>query len=262
MSRSDPFLVTGEGNVVPTRFPAWKNTTPVRGDDMGGTIYGLTCRCHPEEGIQYVGQTKRRDPLVRFHERLRVAEAETRRWQSVYLWIPRHGVENIKFHVIENSIPIDQLNYRELCHIRGLRGAGNKMMNQDDFWWSDERACQHTWPDWEPFANDGCVSYAFTVIEFERGIYPLTFREFKALFPGLERQTVEGLAELVTPAGRAMALKWREGGSSIQRLESEERLSGPESYGVTAQWARDVRRRRVFPHPPPRERYESPWATY
>ena len=121
----------------------------------------------------------------------------------------RARAANIIFTVIESGIPADQLSYREYGHIRGLRGlrglrgAGNQLMNQDDFWWVDAGGVRwHTWPDWAPFNSDVVISRAFVKAEFDRGIYPLTLNEFETLFPGIERQTVAGLADLLTPEGK------------------------------------------------------------
>lgn len=248
MPRTDPFLFPDEREILPTRVPTAVGTGPARKADRSGVIYGLSCRCHPNAGIRYIGQTKRRDPLERFREHLRVAKAGANRWQAVYEWIPEHGAENIVFEVVEQGIPADQLDYREVCHIRGLRGAGNQLTNQDDFWWvNGEGVWQHTWPGWTPFNLDEVVSYAFVHTEFERGIYPLTFAEYAALFPGVERQTVEGLAGFLTAEGRALAAQWRHGLPSLEEVAIKEREFGPEHYSVMMGWARRVRQEHEFP---------------
>ena len=247
MPRTDPFLFPGEREIVPTRVPTGTVTSRARKGDRNGTIYGLSCSCHPDDGIRYIGQTKSEDPHERFRRHLSVSAAGTNLWQAVYEWIPEHGAENIVFTVIESGIPADQLDYREYGHIRGLRGAGNKLMNQDDFWWVDAGGVwQHTWPDWAPFNDDVVISRAFVKIEFDRGIYPLTFAEFAALFGGIERQTVAGLADLLTPEGKARAAKWRHGLPTIEEVAIRELEFGPEHYGAMMDWARRVRSEHEF----------------
>jgi hypothetical protein len=248
MPLNDPYLFPGERTIVPGRAPRVSTARVDRKADRDGVVYGLSCRCHPTDGIRYVGQTKRQDPADRFREHLRVAAAGTNLWQAVYEWIPEHTAANIVFDVIESGIPADQLNYRELSHIRGLRSAGNHLTNQDDFWWVDAAGVwQHTWPNWPPFNAIEEVSYAFVQTEFARGIYPLTFSEYAALFPGTERQTVAGLAGFLTDEGRALVALWRRARPTIEELATEDAELGPEDRYVLFDWARQVRSEHNFP---------------
>lgn len=225
-----------------------------------GVIYGLSCTCHQDDGIQYVGQTRRPNPLTRFREHIRAAESGKKLWQSVYEWMAEHQIESIRFEVIQDSVPVDQLDYHERFHIVGLRGAGNKLMNQDDFWSMDESGTwQHTWPTYFPFDSIDTVSNHFLVVELERGIYPLSKGEFRALYPHTERQSVIGLAELLTPEWKTIIAGWREGRPSLaEMLEIEER-PGHDAYLEAREWAARIREENEFPPP---KKYYSPWATY
>jgi hypothetical protein len=250
MTPPNHYFLSEEGAIVPTRAPRARASRDRTMEEFG-SIYGLSCRCHSEEGVRYVGMTKRRDPLVRFDEHLKSARSGKRTWQSVYEWIAEHGSKNFSFEVIESGIPGDQLRYRELSHIRGLRGAGNKLMNQDDFWWVDASGkWQHTWPDWHPFIFTGCVSAEFVSQEFDRGIYPLTFNEYRALFRGVERQTVGGLASFLTPEGVVLASQWRHGLPDLEIARQAPEMSDSaerEEFYKLLVWATSVREKFDFP---------------
>jgi hypothetical protein len=224
-----------------------------------GVVYGLSCICHAEDGIRYIGQTRVKNPLRRFDQHLRVSKSGKNHWQSVYEWMPAHGETNIVFTVLEPDIPVDQLDYHEALHISAMRGAGHKLMNQDQFWWiAADGAWHHTWPTHAPFNAIEVVSLAFVRAEFARGEYPLSIREFEALFPATERQTVDGLAALLADRGRAEAELWREGRPPLEEVRASE-AAGEHNYVDYYLWAQAVRGR--FPFPKQRALPHSAWAT-
>ncbi len=59
---------------------------------MIGVVYGLSCLCHPEAGVRYIGQTARTSQ-ARLKEHVRDAEHGVQR--PIYFWIRKHGVGNI-----------------------------------------------------------------------------------------------------------------------------------------------------------------------
>lgn len=80
-------------------------------------IYGLYCRCHPDRGVRYVGQT-RRGARGRFNQHRNTAMRG--KVLPVYDWMRKHGVENISFRVLESlSNPAD-LNRREVYWVDHL----------------------------------------------------------------------------------------------------------------------------------------------
>lgn len=85
-------------------------------------IYGLSCACHPDAGIRYIGQT-RQGPATRLREHLKNSRAagvgkvpDT----PAYRWIRKHGGENILVTVLEHVPTVDLLNERETFWIKAL----------------------------------------------------------------------------------------------------------------------------------------------
>lgn len=79
---------------------------------MQGVIYGLICKCHPQRGIRYVGQTSR-DISQRMHEHRR--DCKSGRRLPLYSWMRKHGPENITYEILEDVS--DCLNEREIYWI-------------------------------------------------------------------------------------------------------------------------------------------------
>jgi hypothetical protein len=93
-----------------------------------GTIYGLSCTCHPDAGIRYVGQT-----AVKISERLTGHRSSARFGikTPVYYWMRKHGVENIRITFIETPGPGETLDECEIRLIRDMRKTCN-LLNLSD----------------------------------------------------------------------------------------------------------------------------------
>lgn len=94
-----------------------------------GVIYQAYCKCHPEEGPRYVGQTGQ--PLHRRADgHLYNSRTPGRPGYGSYMnnWIRKHGEGNIVFEVLED-VPLDELNDREDFWIRKLRNEGANLTN-------------------------------------------------------------------------------------------------------------------------------------
>lgn len=79
-------------------------------------IYGLSCNCHPERGIRYVGKTTQ-GTAARLAEHLKRAKKPH---YPVNHWIAKHGPENIVIQVLEHCEAQD-LNDAEVKWIAELR---------------------------------------------------------------------------------------------------------------------------------------------
>lgn len=83
-----------------------------------GTVYGLSCACHPEAGIRYVGQTIR-PPGERMKEHLKSSRLDP--IYPVRHWIRKHSPENIRMAVLEEVADLALLNAAEQRWIDTLR---------------------------------------------------------------------------------------------------------------------------------------------
>lgn len=73
-----------------------------------GVIYGLSCQCHPERGVRYVGQTFQSPPGIRLVQHF--SDANTKRSTlPVHYWIRRHGAENIEMQILESNVSLDRI---------------------------------------------------------------------------------------------------------------------------------------------------------
>lgn len=94
-----------------------------------GIIYGVSCLCHPEEGIRYVGQTVI-SVSSRRYVHLWNAKTETSKSYKSYLsnWIRKHGEANVVFSEVDRTTEnsIDEL---EDQWITKLRDEGQKLVN-------------------------------------------------------------------------------------------------------------------------------------
>lgn len=87
-----------------------------------GFIYGLMCKCHPDSGIRYVGQTSR---SVERRLRQHIWEANRtnrplRQDVAVYRWIRKHGGHNIETVTLEERVDVSDLNRLETLWIDRL----------------------------------------------------------------------------------------------------------------------------------------------
>lgn len=97
---------------------------------MKGVIYGLSCSCHQETGIRYVGLTTKTAP-----RRLgqHVANARHGYKNAVHYWIRKHGAENIRTETLEEvGVDMDALNDAEVRWIARLRSEGADLLNRTD----------------------------------------------------------------------------------------------------------------------------------
>lgn len=82
-------------------------------------IYGLSCSCHPERGIRYVGKTTQ-GTKSRLAEHLKRARNPH---YPVNHWIAKHGAENIAMTVLEycESDQLDAAEERWIAQLRTFR---------------------------------------------------------------------------------------------------------------------------------------------
>lgn len=120
---------------MPSRVSSTEGVTAREGaivasvlDESLNVIYGLSCSCHPEKGIRYVGQTRHgaRGRLLS-HRRAAKAGVAT----PVYKWIRKHGPMSIVAEVLEDCGDNQLLlNFREEYWISEFReNAGEKLLN-------------------------------------------------------------------------------------------------------------------------------------
>lgn len=65
---------------------------------MKNVIYGLSCACHPERGVRYVGQTIQGIETRIYKHKWAARSGKT--W-VVAKWIRKHGEENLRYEVLE-----------------------------------------------------------------------------------------------------------------------------------------------------------------
>jgi LysM repeat protein len=98
---------------------------------MMGVIYSLTCVCHPEAGVRYIGQT-RRGLERRLYEHLWDSSEKRKRLKDfnlpVHHWIRKHGPENIQGSIVE-CVPEELLDEREIYWVAYYRGISEKLLN-------------------------------------------------------------------------------------------------------------------------------------
>ena len=91
-----------------------------------GIIYGLSCTCHPDNGIRYVGQTV--NPASRLNEHRTVSSAPSSRYKHLplYRWMRKHGRENVQMTVIGAATQGPELDAAEVYHIARLGTFGTR----------------------------------------------------------------------------------------------------------------------------------------
>lgn len=98
-----------------------------------GFIYTLTCVCHPDEGIRYVGLSEQ--PLLRrFRQHVGDAKRPDEKRKPVHAWMREHNVENIRIELLEEVTDSKLLRAREARWIAHLRGHGCRLLNANGFW--------------------------------------------------------------------------------------------------------------------------------
>lgn len=94
-----------------------------------GIIYAVMCKCHPEDGIRYIGQT-----VISINSRKHVhlwnaRTPESKSYKSYFSnWIRKHGEENVEFFQADLTTE-DKLDALEDFWIQRLRGDGAKLTN-------------------------------------------------------------------------------------------------------------------------------------
>lgn len=88
-------------------------------------IYGLSCRCHPEDGTRYVGQTR-----VGLKRRFTAHCHDARIYdRPIHRWFRKHGSLNVEMTVLEVVDDTEDLDAREIHWISELdtfvRTGGN-----------------------------------------------------------------------------------------------------------------------------------------
>lgn len=93
-----------------------------------GVVYGLSCTCHPEDGIRYVGQTVQ--PLARRLSQHRLGHTSSRSSHlPIYRWTVKHGPETVIAEVLGRALEGESLNLLEVEHIANLGTYGNGGLN-------------------------------------------------------------------------------------------------------------------------------------
>lgn len=94
-----------------------------------GIIYAMSCSCHPERGIRYIGQTslgwKRRFAL-------HLKSARDGAKYPVSAWIRKHGPENVRVEYLHEGVPVSRLNELEVIEIAKHRAVGLSDLNMTD----------------------------------------------------------------------------------------------------------------------------------
>lgn len=93
---------------------------------VAGSIYGLHCICHPEDGVRYVGRTIR--PV---HKRLVQHKGQAKRGSEypVHRWIRKHGEENVFAQTLEQTDDYQNLSEMEGRWIENMAQSGSRLLN-------------------------------------------------------------------------------------------------------------------------------------
>lgn len=98
--------------------------------DPKSVIYGLSCTCHPEKGVRYVGQTTR-GVGRRMSEHRYAARVQPGR-RPLTDWIQKHGEASIRLQVLEVVESSSLLNEREIHWIATLHTFGSPGLNLNE----------------------------------------------------------------------------------------------------------------------------------
>lgn len=94
-----------------------------------GYIYAIQCKCHPEEGIRYVGQTVKSIASREYHHKWVTRSPESRSYNShLSNWIRKHGAENVEVFELDrcSEAEVDEL---EKLWIKRFRGSEYRLVN-------------------------------------------------------------------------------------------------------------------------------------
>lgn len=86
--------------------------------DELNVIYGLFCACHPDVGVRYVGLSSR-GAEKRFAQHVKTARHHYET-SPVYAWMRKHGIDNIRWRVLDAVESADDLAAREIFWIAKL----------------------------------------------------------------------------------------------------------------------------------------------
>lgn len=206
-----------------------------------GTIYSLTCSCHPDSGIRYVGQTVRKmsDRLRDHRGMARYRREHGMTLSHVQNWILKHGAQNVLITALETDIPISELNKRERFWIKKARSHGADLANVGDggdaVWRGGKR------PDFaEKMRGSGNPMYGVSRAEIMA--HARSFQDRASVMKALranpprgERSRASKLKESDIPVIRSRALE-----TSLSQLARE--------YGVTAQSIWSIVHRKTWMH--------------
>lgn len=94
-------------------------------------IYGLSCTCHPEDGIRYVGQTSVGVDLRLYRHKYAAQNPDAKNDYHVasHRWIRKHGVDNVIATVLEVCESADSLDEREIYWIAEMGTFGGRGLN-------------------------------------------------------------------------------------------------------------------------------------
>lgn len=92
-----------------------------------GYIYAIQCKCHPERGIRYVGQTVKTVASREYHHKW-TARKEGGRRTPLHNWIRKHGEDNIEVFELDRCSE-DRVDDLEKTWIARFRGAGYELLN-------------------------------------------------------------------------------------------------------------------------------------
>lgn len=99
---------------------------------MNGVIYSLSC---PDSGlVRYIGQTKQKNPLKRFHQHKYQFQRCSKSMSYVNCWIKslyQQGKVPV-FEIIESDIPENHLSIEENNYIKLFKAMGAKLTNIQD----------------------------------------------------------------------------------------------------------------------------------
>lgn len=95
-------------------------------------IYGLSCLCHPEAGVRYVGLTSQ-GLTRRLSQHRRDAAKPTA--NRMHLWMREHEVTAEVLESIGDRRKLRPAEVRWMAH---LRGRGADLLNGTDYWSVDE----------------------------------------------------------------------------------------------------------------------------
>lgn len=93
-----------------------------------GVIYGLSCACHPEAGVRYVGQTSQ-PPAKRLMQHKSSSRYERTRRFPVSRWINSHGADSVVMEVLAQGNTLAELDALEIEYIRKFGTYGGRGLN-------------------------------------------------------------------------------------------------------------------------------------